>query len=81
MAKLTTQLLLCISIRLRELCIFIRLRELCIFHIQEALLTALSDVVMTCSATLKSQDCPVKCEDIIKAGLREARKESLSYKV
>ena len=44
-------------------------------------MTALSDVVKTCTAALKSEDSTVKPAEIVKCCLREARKESLGYKV
>ena len=52
-----------------------------VFASQESLLTALSDVVKTCTAALKSEDSTVKPAEIVKCCLREARKESLAYKV
>ena len=52
-----------------------------VFASQESLLTALSDVVKTCTAALKSEDSTVKPAEIVKCCLREARKESLGYKV
>lgn len=49
--------------------------------VQESLLTALSDVVKNCSAAIRSVDSTIKPEEIVKCCLREARKESLGYKV
>lgn len=47
--------------------------------LQEVLLTALSDVVQTCSSAIATSGTNV--DDIIKCCLREANKEAIKYKV
>lgn len=48
---------------------------------KEALLSALSDVVSSSAENIKSNQSEVSIDDIVSASLKEARKESLHYKV
>ena len=49
--------------------------------IQETLLKAISEIVEKCANALKSPQTPIDKDKIMESCLKEARKESLSYKV
>lgn len=48
---------------------------------KESLLTALSDIVSAAAETLKSDQSELSTQDIVSACLREAKKQSMHYKV